>query len=161
MDGPAAGEGREINMPQHNTKHGKTGSKVYEAWDAMMDRCYRGNHQYYSKYGGRGIKVCDRWHDFQNFYADMGDPEPHLSLDRINNDSDYTPENCRWATKREQSVNRSVTRWIELNGERLHLSGWAEKLGISREALHYRVKKFGAEKALTMPFGRWTKEAQT
>lgn len=145
-----------MTNPNHfNFKHGKVGSRVYGAWKSMMDRCYRETHPYYNKYGGRGIKVCGHWHEFSAFYADMGDPPDGLSLDRVDNNGSYEPSNCRWATKKEQSVNRSVTRWIEFSGERLHLSGWAERLGVSKEVLHYRIKKFGVETAMTMRFGRW------
>ena len=142
-------------MIEHfNKKHGKVGTKEYNAWAKMLDRCRRKNHPYYSKYGGRGIKVCDRWLDFTNFYNDMGIAPENMSLDRINNDGDYSPENCRWATSEEQSINRSVTRWIEFNGEKLHLAGWAKKLNISVHTLSYRIKKFGVELALSTPLGR-------
>src|SRR5688572_15323010 len=96
------------------TKHGLTETRVYNAWKNMRARCsYRGNPQW-KDWGGRGIKVCDRWSKFENFLTDMGEPPPGLSLDRINNDGDYEPSNCRWATRKQQSVNSRRTRFLTL-----------------------------------------------
>lgn len=136
-----------------NSIHGKCYTKEYKAWSSMMQRCYNSNHQYYKKYGERGIIVCDAWHNPENFLNDMGDANG-LSLDRINNNGNYEPSNCRWATKEQQSINRSNTSWIEFRGEKLHLAGWAKKLNISSAALCYRLKKFGVELALSTPLGR-------
>jgi hypothetical protein len=81
-------------------------TRIYEIWAAMMQRCYNPNHPVYSHYGGRGITVCERWHSFVNFLIDMGEPPPDRSIDRINNDGDYEPNNCRWATRSEQRRNQ-------------------------------------------------------
>jgi len=78
----------------------------YRAWANMMNRCYNPAYRNYRYWGGRGIKVCDRWHDFEAFVADMGKPPPDRSLDRIDNASDYALENCRWATRSEQRRNQ-------------------------------------------------------
>jgi hypothetical protein len=95
---------------KQNTRHGHTSggrrSLAYARWQGMLRRCFNPNVRQYCWYGGRGITVCERWLKFENFYADMSDPPPGLSLDRINVNGDYEPGNCRWATPTEQVRNR-------------------------------------------------------
>lgn len=93
-----------------NTKHGMINTAVYKTWADMKNRCYNPNVSEYPNYGGRGIKVCERWHKFENFYADMKDKPINRTLDRINNNGNYEPGNCRWSTNSEQQQNRRVTR---------------------------------------------------
>jgi hypothetical protein len=95
---------------KRNTKHGLSRSRAYYCWKNMRARCFNPRHRQYPSYGGRGISVCERWLIFENFYADMGEPPPGLSLDRINNDGNYEPGNCRWATVAEQLANRRPRR---------------------------------------------------
>jgi hypothetical protein len=88
----------------HSTRTHRT--RAYTCWSHMKSRCSNEKHPQYEDYGARGISVCERWMDFPNFLADMGEPQPGLSIDRINNDGNYEPGNCRWATQSEQNANR-------------------------------------------------------
>ena len=121
--------------------HGYSKSRVFHTWVAIRQRCFNKNSKYYSHYGARGIKVCDRWLVFENFLADMGEPEDGLSLDRINNDGDYEPSNCRWATKQTQVRNRRTTDYYTYNGETKSLPDWADQSGIPYKVLWHRLKK--------------------
>ncbi len=139
--------------PDMRIKHGhgrrSSQTRIWRAWKSMLQRCEAPNNRGYSRYGGRGISVCERWHDFSNFLADMGERPEGLTLDRINNDGNYEPGNCRWATIKEQSRNKSTNRFIEFNGERRCLTEWAEVLGIKTGTLQARLKKWPIEQALT------------
>lgn len=96
----------EMTMERSRT-HGQSNTAEYGIWQAMMNRCYNKNVWAYRWYGGRGIKVCDRWlESFENFFADMGARPPGLTIDRINNDGNYSPDNCRWATRKMQVANQ-------------------------------------------------------
>jgi hypothetical protein len=98
---------------RHTRTHGMNGTPEYRAWDSMLTRCNNPKSKPYPRYGGRGIKVCDRWRKFENFLADMGPrPSKDLSLDRIDNDGNYEPGNCRWATIKEQNNNKSNCRHL-------------------------------------------------
>ena len=96
--------------------HGLTKSRIYRIWSGMIQRCYNPKVRIYKNYGGRGIEVCDRWRSFINFYEDMGaEYADNLSIDRINNDGNYCPDNCRWSSRAEQS--RNYRRNLKFNGE--------------------------------------------
>lgn len=93
------------------TTHGHNGTRTYKSYHAMKERCLNPNHQAYEFYGGRGIKICDRWLlSFENFLEDMGERPEERTLDRVDNDGDYTKMNCRWATKSQQNKNKRYGR---------------------------------------------------
>lgn len=129
-------------------------SPTHKSWSSMKTRCYNKNYPGYSEYGGRGIVVCKRWQEFANFLEDMGKRPKDKTLDRVDNHGDYTPQNCRWATLKEQARN---TRNIESakkyshKGETLTIREWAEKVGIKRSTLSARLLDYNwdIEKALT------------
>lgn len=134
--------------------HGDSrGAPEYRSWGMMHDRCRNPNNKRYGRYGGRGISVCDRWSDYQNFLADMGRRPPHCSsIDRIDNDGNYEPGNCRWATAKQQTSNRGISRLITWRGEVDTLGSWAKRCGLSSNALRYRVENnWPLEEAMTRP----------
>jgi hypothetical protein len=133
--------------------HGLSKHPMYHSWIAMIRRCHASSEPGYKNYGARGIKVCDRWRNsFVAFLADMGGrPSPKHTLDRINNDGNYEPGNCRWATVSEQMQNTRRTRLLEHKGERLSIHAWARKLGLTNQAMHERVKEWPLERALSEP----------
>lgn len=137
-------------------KHGHTGSggkttPTYRSWRTMLNRCQNPGHEQYKDYGGRGIKVCDRWLSFENFLEDMGERPEGMTLDREDKEKDYEPSNCRWATWKEQAREKRVL--FTHMGVTRSLSDWAEVLGISVSALHHRIYKYGwpVWKALSTP----------
>lgn len=123
------------------TKHGEHGSRTYRCWDHMIQRCENRKNTRWIDYGGRGISVCERWHDFENFLADMGQCPSGHSIDRINNDGNYEPSNCRWSTYFQQAQNTRRSVFFELDGEKKTISEWARCYGLSEQALRYRVNK--------------------
>lgn len=134
------------------TKHGMCGTSTYHIWATMIQRCTNPNHKKYPRYGGRGVKVCDKWMKFKGFYEDMGERPSGLSIDRRDNDGHYEPSNCRWATNEEQFSNTSCNRFIEFNGLRLTISEWGRKTGIKESTIRARLKsRWTIEKALTVP----------
>lgn len=128
-------------VSQRNTKHGMYGTKIYEAWNGMMDRCYNPNMKFFKHYGGRGIKVCDEWRDFANFAKDMGNPPtPDHTLDRISTNGDYTPGNCRWATSLTQQNNRRNNIRITHKDVEKSVSEWSRELHIPAWKIRARLR---------------------
>jgi len=121
---------------QNKIKH-----PVYNVWASMRERCRNPNNRAWNSYGGRGIKICKRWDDFETFAADMGPRPPGYSLDRIDNDKGYSPENCRWASRREQQLNRRVAVYVEIEGRRYRAIELAEKAGVKTDTIVARAKK--------------------
>ena len=121
---------------------------IYQAWLDMRKRCRDVKRDDYYLYGGRGIKVCARWASFANFLADMGEHPKGLSLERANNNGNYEPGNCRWATPQEQNLNTRAVRIISVSGQRDSLRGWARKLGIDPATLRKRLRAWPIERAL-------------
>lgn len=127
--------------------------KAYSVWLTMIARCHKPGASGYETYGARGIYVCARWREsVHNFIADMGDPPSGMSIDRIDNDGPYSPENCRWATNDVQCRNRRTNRMMTLDGRTQCLSDWARELGIKQVTLSARLRNgWSHERALTTP----------
>ncbi len=130
--------------------HRHRGSRTYNSWKAMKTRCGNPNHQNWSRYGGRGITVCKRWNKFENFLSDMGERLEGRTLDRKNSDGNYYPSNCRWATFKEQSNNKSDNRVFTYKGEKKTMAEFAEEYNIPYDTLHGRLNRgWPLEKSLT------------
>lgn len=138
-----------------NYRHGLNGTRTHRAWSNMRTRCTNANRNRYANYGGRNITFDTRWSVFENFLADMGECPPGMSLDRIDNDGDYAPGNCRWATAKEQANNTSRNTFITYDGETKTIAEWADELsiGIGYKALFRRLNdpKWTVERAFTQP----------
>jgi len=140
------------------TTHGlsKAHPSEYQTWKSMRRRCLVKSYKNYVTYGGRGITICDRWASFKNFLDDMGKRPSNLySIDRIDNNENYTPGNCRWATRYTQSNNRRNNIKLTLHGLTMNISQWSERLDIGDSTIRARVKVYGwsDEEALTTPVG--------
>lgn len=135
-------------MDKHG--HSKRGAqtRAYSIWKNMKTRCGNPRSKCWSVYGGRGIRVCKRWGRFENFLADMGEPPEGMTLDRKDNDGNYSKRNCRWATPREQSLNSRTITWLEHEGRKMSLSDWAREIGVTSSTMSLRVKRVGWPAAL-------------
>ena len=137
------------------TKHGCYYKPWYKNYRAMMDRCYCSKVESYPQYGGAGITVCEEWHNIKNFqkWVERSGYAVGLTLDRIDGTKGYSPENCRWATPKEQSNNRRNTFFCEYKGERRALTDWASLLGMNKDTLYDRIHKRGwsVERAFETP----------
>lgn len=134
-------------------KHGKyrAHKKLYHIWCSMKERCYNKKCVSYPDYGGRGIIVCEEWkNSFPNFLESMGDRPDGKSLDRINNDGNYEPLNCRWATQSEQNKNQRRSHLLTLNGKTQTITEWAKDLNMTAPGLRYRLKRWPLEESLSL-----------
>lgn len=135
--------------------HGMSGTKVYYTWSDMLHRCRSAKHKHYRNWGGRGITVCERWQQsFLAFLEDMGLPEPGQSIDRIDNDGNYEPGNCRWASVSEQLNNTRRTHFITRDGRSQSIAQWARELGVKPPTIHKRLGRGLSElEAISMARG--------
>lgn len=137
--------------------HGMSSSPEFQVWRAILSRCLNQRQQSYPRYGGRGIHVCERWRmSFAAFYEDMG-PRPSAwhSIDRINNDGHYEPQNCRWVTQRQQTLNTCRNVVLEHSGQRLTVAEWAERLGVQHGTLRRRLSRgWPTDRVLSAPIRR-------
>lgn len=148
-------------VSQSKIKHGhapwgRCATPTYRSWAAMIDRCTNDNNKRWHRYGGRGITVCDQWrYSFQSFLDDMGEKPARMTLDRIDNDGNYEPKNCRWATSKTQGRSNYRARMIEAFGRKQLLVDWALETGLLRETIARRLNAgWPAERALSVaPLG--------
>lgn len=138
--------------------HGMTGTPTYQSWRSMNKRCYEPKNKDWPRYGGRGIVVCDKWRGSEglaNFVADMGVRPSGMSIDRIDNDGDYEPRNCKWSTQTQQQGNRSTSLKAEMGGAVVTLSQISRETGIALATLTRRYKCGDRGEELTRPL-RWS-----
>lgn len=141
-------------LPNYNRTHGGFGTVLYRLWQGMITRCTNPNEPSFKCYGGRGIRVCDKWlHDFAAFRTDVGErPSAAYSLDRIDNDGNYEPGNVRWATKSQQMRNNRNTLKIEHGGACMSAVEWSERTGIAAQSIRQRLRRgWNVERTLTTP----------
>ncbi len=132
--------------------HRMSRTRIYRRWSAMKDRCANPHDKSWHRYGGRGIRVCERWQKFENFLADLGEPPPGTSLDRIDVNGDYEPGNCRWADFKTQSNNKRTSRFLTFNGRTQTIAQWADEAKIPSNRLRSRLDRgWDIEKALNQP----------
>jgi hypothetical protein len=139
-------------------KHGKTGIRLFGVWMSLIARCYDKKNKAYKNYGGRGITICDEWRDFQSFYDwsyangyDENAQTGKCTIDRIDNNGNYCPDNCRWVTMKKQSNNKRNNIFVEINGVKKTLAEWADFSGISRSTIKQRYHKGLNDERLISP----------
>lgn len=147
-----SGEVSSCGCRPHALKRGYEKNKPYSTWIGMIQRTTNPNSKSYPRYGGRGIKVCDEWRSFRAFHRDMGDPPDGMELDRIDNNTGYSKENCRWVPRKDNARNKSNNRLITYNGESRCLAEWEEIVGIKAETIYTRIyyRGWSVEEALTI-----------
>ncbi len=143
--------GKSTKCRECFSTHGMTGRPGYNSWMGIKGRCLNPNNKDYKNYGGRGIRVCDRWMDFENFWEDMGSSHRSgLQIERENNHGDYEPGNCRWETPKNQSNNKRNNKMLSAFGKTQTLSRWADEFSMSRSTLGGRILRgIPIEEALT------------
>lgn len=139
----SCGCSRTDSIRRRCVKHGMTNSPEYNSWQSMLNRCRNENIPAFSNYGGRGIQVCERWKSFDNFYCDMGPRAKGFSLERLNNDEGYSPQNCVWSDRNSQANNMRSNLRFTWHGETMTLAQWARNLGINYHTLEGRLRNYG------------------
>lgn len=151
---------------KRNYKHALSSHHLFKVWRSMNNRCYNPKDIGYHNYGGRGIKVCKKWHTFQPFYDDMIEGyESGLTIERINVNKGYSPSNCKWATIEEQSTNRRNNRRLTIDGETKTVTEWAKEIGVDHSVIRNRLKYgwshkdavFGKPEGQRHPHQKYTK----
>lgn len=150
---------------EQRNMHGKSNHELYITYRKMRQRCLNPKSDSFRYYGGRGIKICDRWiNSFENFLDDMGERPEGMTLDRIDVNGNYEPSNCRWATAKEQMNNTRYNRVITINGVTMSLAMWSDEYGVSATTIYGRLKRgWSLEQAITHPLmgqGRKRKTAE-
>lgn len=129
-------------VSKKNSTHGLSNTREYEIWCGVIKRCKNKKSSSYQRYGGAGIRVCNRWLKFENFFADMGKPPTNKhTIDRIDSDGDYEPANCRWATRSEQNRNKSNCIYFDIYGVRMTVAETARYFKVDKSFIHSRLKK--------------------
>ena len=134
-------------------KHGKSNTRTYYSWKSMKKRCLTTTHKDYHRYGGRGVEICNKWLRFINFLEDMGERPEDTTLDRIDNNGNYEPSNCRWATQKEQNNNKCTNVRIKFYNMDLTITEWGRLLNIKPKTLWQRLNNgnWTVQRALTTP----------
>lgn len=135
----------------------KKNPPYYHVWASMLDRCRNPKSRAYADYGGRGIRVCERWKAYKNFAADMGPRPPGMTLDRINNNGNYEPGNCRWTTRREQQRNRRKAVYVMIEGKRYRAIELADATGVKPDTIVKRASQGLSYDEVISPERRWDK----
>lgn len=149
---------RSESKMKYDSKH----NRIYSIWRGMKERCYYKHNKRYEQYGGRGIKVCMEWHNFATFqeWALSSGYSDELSIDRIDNNGNYSPENCRWATNIEQANNKSQSKIIDCEGKCMTLAQWCKILSLPYSSVYRRLSKgWTFEQAIKTPFGSQVKDS--
>jgi hypothetical protein len=147
-----------VNCLHGHAQVGKR-TRAYSIWSSMRNRCANPKNRSWNRYGGRGIKVCQRWQTFANFLEDMGEPpSPKHQLERIDNAGNYEPGNCRWATPKEQANNRRSSNLLTYQGKTQTLAAWCEELGLKHSTVVMRLTRYhwSVTKALSTPAREWS-----
>ena len=140
--------------------HGETKTRLHKIWEAMIARCEYEKHPYFADYGGRGITVCVEWHNYVTFrdWAKSNGYSEQLTIDRIDNEKGYAPDNCKWSTMKEQQNNKRNNHYLTWNGETRNITGWSEITGIKKTTIRERINSgWSIEKTLTTPVRQRTR----